>query len=41
MFRSCTEEEMPLLQERLDCLREAAQVLDEVTLLISIKLKPI
>lgn len=29
VFRSCTEEEMPLLQERLDCLREAAQVLDE------------
>ncbi|KPM44325.1 hypothetical protein AK830_g2250 [Neonectria ditissima] len=27
VFRSCTEEEMPLLQERLDCLREAARVL--------------
>ncbi|CAG9944256.1 unnamed protein product [Clonostachys rosea f. rosea IK726] len=29
VFRSCTEEEMPLLKERLDCLREAAQVLEE------------
>ncbi|KAK7422105.1 hypothetical protein QQX98_001848 [Neonectria punicea] len=27
VFRSCTEEEMPLLQERLDCLREASHVL--------------
>ncbi|KAI5467036.1 hypothetical protein BGZ63DRAFT_15105 [Mariannaea sp. PMI_226] len=29
VFRSCTDEEMPLLQERLDCLREAGQVLYE------------
>ncbi|CAM1504012.1 Fc.00g016030.m01.CDS01 [Cosmosporella sp. VM-42] len=29
VFRSCTEEEMPLLQERLDCLREAGQILYE------------
>ncbi|KAM6518375.1 hypothetical protein FSOLCH5_007144 [Fusarium solani] len=29
VFRSCTEEEIPLLQERLDCLREAGQVLDQ------------
>ncbi|KAL6696005.1 hypothetical protein J3F84DRAFT_372677 [Trichoderma pleuroticola] len=27
VFRSCTEEEMPLLQERLDCLRESGNVL--------------
>jgi hypothetical protein len=31
VFRSCTEEEMPLLQERLDCLREAGRVLYEVS----------
>ena len=31
VFRSCTEEEMPLLQERLDCLKEASQVLYEVS----------
>lgn len=31
VFRSCTDEEMPLLvPERRDCLREAGQVLDEV-----------
>ncbi|KAH6891256.1 UPF0553 protein c [Thelonectria olida] len=30
VFRSCTEEEMPLLQERLECLREAGRVLDEL-----------
>lgn len=30
VFRSCTDEEMPLLKERLDCLRESAQTLYEV-----------
>lgn len=31
IFRSCTDEEMPLLfPQRKDCLREAAQVLEEV-----------
>jgi hypothetical protein len=30
VFRSSTEEEMPLLKERLACLREAGQVLYEV-----------
>ncbi|KAK3948942.1 hypothetical protein QBC32DRAFT_350274 [Pseudoneurospora amorphoporcata] len=29
VFRSATDEEMPLLQERFDCLREAGQVLHE------------
>ncbi|KAF4126343.1 Protein of unknown function (DUF2419) [Geosmithia morbida] len=29
VFRSATEEEMPLIEERLDCLREAGQVLHE------------
>ncbi|POR38356.1 Uncharacterized protein TPAR_01442 [Tolypocladium paradoxum] len=29
IFRSCTEEEMPMLQERLECLRESGQVLYE------------
>ncbi|OKL57454.1 hypothetical protein UA08_07224 [Talaromyces atroroseus] len=29
VFRSATEEEIPLLEERFDCLREAGQVLDE------------
>ncbi|KAJ2974951.1 hypothetical protein NQ176_g5786 [Zarea fungicola] len=29
IFRSCTEEEMPLLQERYDCLRECGQVLHD------------
>lgn len=32
IFRSATDEEMPLLRERLDCLREAGQVLAEVWL---------
>ncbi|KAF5658900.1 putative cobyrinic acid a,c-diamide synthase [Fusarium heterosporum] len=27
VFRSCTQEEIPLLEERLECLREAGQVL--------------
>ena len=31
VFRSCTNEEMPLLPERLACLREAGQVLYEVS----------
>ena len=31
IFRSCTEEEMPLLPERLECLRESGRVLCEVT----------
>jgi hypothetical protein len=30
VFRSCTDEEMPLLAERLACLREAGTVLYEV-----------
>ena len=30
VFRSCTDEEMPLLEERLACLREAGNVLYEV-----------
>ncbi|KAK0389806.1 hypothetical protein NLU13_3379 [Sarocladium strictum] len=29
VFRSCTDEEMPMLAERLECLREASQVLYE------------
>lgn len=29
IFRSATDEEMPLLEERLACLREAGEVLDE------------
>ncbi|KAF7558788.1 hypothetical protein G7046_g5368 [Stylonectria norvegica] len=29
VFRSCTDEEIPLLEERLNCLREAGQVLYE------------
>lgn len=32
IFRSCTEEEMPLLAERLECLRESGRVLREVSL---------
>lgn len=32
VFRSSTEEEIPLLQERIDCLREAGRVLEEVRL---------
>lgn len=30
VFRSCTDEEIPLLAARLTCLREAGQVLYEV-----------
>lgn len=30
VFRSATEEEIPLFQERMACLREAGQVLYEV-----------
>ncbi|RCI14418.1 hypothetical protein L249_6189 [Ophiocordyceps polyrhachis-furcata BCC 54312] len=29
VFRSCTDEEMPMLRERLECLRECGQVLYE------------
>jgi len=29
VFRSCTDEQIPLLEERLECLREAGQVLYE------------
>lgn len=29
VFRSATDEEIPLLEERFDCLREAGQILDE------------
>ncbi len=36
VFRSCTDEEMPLLEERLACLREAGQVLYEVCILPSV-----
>lgn len=32
VFRSTTEEEIPLLEERLACLREAGKVLYEVML---------
>jgi len=35
IFRSCTDEEMPLLAERLACLREAGNVLYEVGLVFS------
>jgi hypothetical protein len=31
VFRSCTDEEIPLLEARLQCLREAGQVLYEVS----------
>jgi hypothetical protein len=34
VFRSATEEEMPMFQERVACLREAGQVLYEVCRLI-------
>jgi hypothetical protein len=30
VFRSSTEEEIPLFQERMTCLREAGQILYEV-----------
>ena len=30
VFRSCTAEEIPMLQERIDCVREAGRVLQEV-----------
>jgi hypothetical protein len=30
VFRSSTEEQIPLLQERIDCLREAGRILEEV-----------
>lgn len=35
VFRSCTDEQIPLLEERLECLREAGQVLYEVSTIIS------
>lgn len=31
VFRSATDEKMPMLKERLECLREAGQVLYEVS----------
>lgn len=31
VFRSSTEEQIPLLQERIQCLREAGQVLENVS----------
>lgn len=34
VFRSTTSEEIPLLEERLKCLREAGQVLYEVSILM-------
>ena len=34
IFRSTTTEEIPLLEERLKCLREAGQVLYEVSMLL-------
>ena len=33
VFRSCTDEEMPLLEERMDCLQAAGNVLQAVRLL--------
>lgn len=30
VFRSCTEEEMPMLEQRIECLREAGRVLCDV-----------
>ena len=38
VFRSATEEEVPLLRERLTCLREAGQILYEVRLWSSFSL---
>jgi hypothetical protein len=35
IFRSCTDEEMPMLEERLECLREAGKVLYEVCPFVS------
>jgi len=35
VFRSCTDEKMPMLKERLACLREAGKVLYEVRLSVS------
>jgi len=32
VFRSSTEEEIPLLQQRIDCLREAGRTLEDVSL---------
>lgn len=32
IFRSETEEEIPLLNERMECLREAGQVLEDASL---------
>lgn len=32
VFRSCTDEEIPLFKERMGCLREAGKVLYEVLL---------
>jgi len=40
VFRSSTEEEIPLLQERIDCLREAGRVLEEVSLKCLVFLLP-
>lgn len=36
VFRSATEEDIPMFQERVDCLREAGQVLYEVLMFPSI-----
>lgn len=30
IFRSATDEKMPMIKERLECLREAGQILYEV-----------
>lgn len=35
VFRSTTDEEIPLLEERLACLQEAGRVLYEVSLLLA------
>ena len=35
VFRSATDEKMPMLAERMACLREAGQVLYEVSLLVA------
>jgi len=40
VFRSCTDEEMPMLEERLACLREAGTVLYEVRMSTSLYFSP-
>jgi hypothetical protein len=38
VFRSSTDEEIPLLQERIDCLREAGRILEDVRLNLAVLL---